>query len=186
MRCFGLILLILILPLTSFAKKETSLIKKENSIAKKQMAAAKKPTSLKKRDVSSSKKTRAVVKEASYKPLQCTGKKWHNKRTHVPSSLHKKFDQMSRSDLTQHLWYELSSRPKDDLALPMLQYLIETEKVEDLKSYYQVLGVVAYKTNVPVNKLYHSYPKKKLEVANKKIQVVEICRLYNKTAKTIL
>ncbi len=178
MRVLWIILFLLILPLTSLAKKESS-------VAKKQTTAAKKTFS-KKRDVSSSKVTRPTVKSASYKPLQCNGKKWHSKRSHVPSFLHQKFDQMSRSDLTQHLWYELSSRPKDDLALPMLQYLIETEKAKNLKSYYQVLGVVAYNTNVPVNKLYHSYPKKKLEVANKKIEIVEICRLYNKTAKTIL
>jgi hypothetical protein len=176
MRISGLILIFLLLPLTSFAKKELSSVKKTTAVK----------TTLKKRSVSSSKKTRSVVKQAPYKPLQCTGKKWSSKRMHVPSSLHKKFAAMSRQDLTQHLWYELSRRPKDDLALPILQYLIETEKAEKLKSYYQVLGVVAYNTNVPVNKLYHSYPKKKIEVANKKIQVVEICRLYNKTTKTLL
>lgn len=185
MRGFGLILLIFILPLTTFAKKESSLLKKKTSVVKKQTVAAKNTTA-KKRDVSSSKIARSSVKAAPYQPLQCIGKKWPTKRTHVPSLLHKKFDQMSRNDLTQHLWYELSSRPKDDLALPMLQYLIETEKTKDLKSYYEVLGVVAYNTNVPVNKLYFTYPKKKLEVTNKKIQVFEICRLYNKTAKTHL
>ncbi len=127
-----------------------------------------------------------AVYKAPYKQLLCTGKRWPNKRDPVPSYLHKKFDKISRRDLTQYLWYELSARPKDDLALPMLQYLIETERSKDLKSYYQVLGVAAYNTNVPVNTLYRSYPKKKTPIVNKKINVVEICRLYNKTAKTQL
>lgn len=126
------------------------------------------------------------AKQAKYKSLSCHGKKWNYPRAANPAKLHKKFDKISRSDLTQMLWYELSQHPKDDLALPMLQFLIETEKNKDFKSYYQVLGVVAYDTNVPVNTMYRSYPKKKPKIKNKKINIVEICKLYNKTATNTL
>jgi hypothetical protein len=123
--------------------------------------------------------------QVKYKPLSCHGKKWSSPRKHDPAFLHKKFDKISRPDLTQMLWYELSQRPQNDLALPMLQYLIHTEKSKDFKSYYEVLGAAAYNTNVPVNTLYSEYPKKNQKIKNKKINVIEICKLYNKTAQNL-
>lgn len=124
-----------------------------------------------------------AAKQDGLKPLLCTAKRWPHARNERPGKLHQRFDRLTHRDLTQYLWYEVSMRPKFDLALPMLQYLIETEKNKDFKSYYQVLGAAAYKTHTPVYQLYAKYTKKKTPIVNKSITVREVCSLYNKIAK---
>lgn len=116
-----------------------------------------------------------------YSPRACTAKMWPFSRGLPPSALHQKFDQITRSELTRYLWFEISSRPKRDLALPMLQYLIETEKDKEYRAYYKLLGAAAFETKQSVHELYRQYPKKKVPVKNKKITVLEVCKLYHRT-----
>ena len=74
----------------------------------------------------------------------CQVKQWQGRRDLlIPDFVHV-LDRMDRLEITQIIWNEILTRPKESVTVPLIAYLAKTEMNEKMSTYYTSLIYFAY------------------------------------------
>lgn len=115
--------------------------------------------------------------------FSCDGLAWPYSRDLTKPEIYKILKREDRLNTIQYAFYEMYHQQEKSMLMPLLHYLESTEKILDLKSFYESMGHIASDMKSTPEIEMRSWPKRttlKPMIKGKK----QVCKLYYKAKGT--
>ncbi len=114
---------------------------------------------------------------------KCKASPWpFDRKLQTRENLYKIFKETQRDKLTEYMLYEMFENPKHSILMPLLHYLNTTETHDELKGYFENMGILATNQTINIIAAMEKFPKRVKTYPLKKAKK-QICDLYIKSSK---